>query len=78
MTKEMDWRQLGKQSVQLIEIGGKESSVRIEVKDGKTIEVIPEAPLLSGKKYVLIIHPVWKDKKGNAMKKGIYLDVTVK
>lgn len=78
MTKEMDWRQLGKQSVQLIEVGGKESSVRIVVKDGKTVEVVPEAPLLSGKKYMLIIHPVWKDKKGNMMKNGIYLDVTVK
>ncbi|WP_262173938.1 S41 family peptidase [Saccharococcus sp. Marseille-Q5394] len=78
MTKEMDWRQLGNKSAQLIEIGGKESNVRFEVKDGKTIEVIPEAPLLSGKKYVLIIHPVWMDKKGKALKKGIYLDVTVK
>ena len=78
MTKEMDWRQLGKGSVQLIEIGGKESSVRTEVKDGKTVEVIPEAPLLSGKKYVLIIHPLWKDMKGISMKKGIYLDITVK
>lgn len=78
MTKEMDWSQLGNRSVQLIEIGGKESSVRIEEKDGKTIEVIPEVPLLSGKKYMLIIHPAWKDKLGNGMKKGIYLDVTVK
>ncbi|MFS0688627.1 S41 family peptidase [Sporosarcina sp. 179-K 8C2 HS] len=78
MTKEMEWRQLGRQAVQLIEVGGKESSVRIEVKDGKTIEVIPESPLLSGKKYVLIIHPAWKDKTGKAIKKGIYLDVTVK
>lgn len=78
MTKEMDWRQLGNESVQLIEIGGKESSVRIEVKDGKTIEVIPAAPLVSGKKYMLIIHPVWKDKVGNVIKKGIYLEVTVK
>ncbi|WP_432357316.1 S41 family peptidase [Sporosarcina sp. UB5] len=78
MTKEMEWRHLGNKSVQLLEVGGKESSVRIAVKDGKTIEVIPEAPLLSGGKYVLIIHPVWKDKKGNGVKKGIYLDVTVK
>jgi carboxyl-terminal processing protease len=78
MTKEMDWRQIGNQSIQLIEIGGKESSVRIEVKDGKTIEVIPEAQLLSGKKYMLIIHPNWKDKLGNEVKKGIYLDVSVK
>lgn len=78
MTKEMDWQQLGDHPVQLIEIGGKESSVRIEVKDGKTIEVIPDAPLISGKKYLLIIHPAWKDKTGNGMKKGIYLDVTVK
>lgn len=77
MTKEMDWRELEKNAVQLIEIGGKESSVRIEVKDSKTIEVIPEAPLLSGKNYMLIIHPVWKDKKGNTMKQGIYLDVSV-
>lgn len=77
LTKEMDWHQLGTKAVQLIEVGGKESSVRIEVKDGKTIEVIPEAPLLSGEKYVLIIHPAWKDKAGIGMKKGIYLDVTV-
>lgn len=78
MTKEMDWRQLGKQAVQLIEIGGKESSVKIEVKDSKSIEVIPELPLQSGKKYMLIIHPTWKDKMGIVLKKGIYLDVTVK
>lgn len=78
MTKEMDWRQLGKNAVQLIEIGGKESSVEIEVKDGKTIEVIPELPLQIGKKYMLIVHPAWKDKLGNSMKHGIYLDVTVK
>lgn len=78
MTKEMDWRQLGKNAVQLIEVGGKESSVRIEVKDGKTVEVVPEVPLLSGGKYVLIIHPVWKDKKGTVLKKGIYLNITVK
>ncbi len=78
MTKDMDWRQLGKNAVQLIEIGGKESSIRIEVKDGKTIEVIPEYPLQSGKKYMLIIHPAWKDKLGNGMKHGIYLDVTVR
>lgn len=78
LTKEMDWRHIENESIQLIEIGGKESKVRMEVKDSKTIEVIPEAPLLSGEKYVLIIHPVWKDKMGNGLKKGIYLDVTVK
>lgn len=78
LTKEMDWRQLGTHSVQLIEIGGKESSVRLEVKNGKTIEVIPNAPLQSGKEYLLIIHPEWKDKSGRSVTKGIYLQVTVK
>lgn len=78
MNTPMDWNNIDQATVQLIELGGGEQPVTIDVKDDRTITVIPKQSLLSGKKYMLVIHPHWKGKNQHAMKQGIYLDVTVK
>lgn len=78
MTKSMNWRDFPQNGIQLIELGGKEKVVTSQVVDGKTLTVKPKEPLQSGKSYLLIIHPVGKDLQNKVMKKGIYVDVTVK
>ncbi|MDN4608061.1 S41 family peptidase [Sporosarcina highlanderae] len=77
MSKDMDWSQLGKRAIQLIELGGEEAEVSIAVKDGRSVEVTPISPLISGKEYLLVVHPQWKDKSEVMMRKGIYLKVVV-
>lgn len=77
MTKEMDWGKLDKSAIQLIELGGIDSEVSVTVKDSKTLEVTPLSPLISGKDYLLIVHPRWKDKSGVMMRNGIFLKVVV-
>ena len=78
MTKSMDWEAFPTDGIQLIELGGKEKPVAYQVINDKTLTVKPKAPLQSGKSYLLIIHPVGKDLQNRQMKKGIYVDVTVK
>lgn len=78
MTKEMDWSTIDRSAIELVELGGKAVPVKITVKNGKTINIIPERPLLSGASYMLIIHPGWLDRTGLPVKSGIYLNVTVK
>lgn len=78
MNTAMDWNRIDPSAVQLIELGGGEQPVTIDGKDDKTLTVIPKQPLLSGKKYMLIVHPLWKGKNQQAMKQGIFLDVMVK
>ncbi|MFC5588882.1 S41 family peptidase [Sporosarcina soli] len=78
MNTSMDWKDIDASAVQLIELGGVEQPVTIDVKNDQTITVIPKQPLLSGNKYMLLIHPLWKGKNQHAMKQGIYLDVSVK
>ncbi|WP_339251569.1 S41 family peptidase [Sporosarcina sp. FSL W8-0480] len=77
MSKEMDWSRMDKSGIQLVELGGKEVGVRISVKDDRTLEVTPVSPLISGKEYLFVVHPLWKDKSGVMMRKGIYLKFTV-
>ena len=77
MNTQMDWENSDPLAVQLIELGGGEQPIGIDIKDDKTITVIPKQPLLSGKKYMLIVHPLWNGKNKHAMKQGIFLDVMV-
>ena len=77
MNTQMDWKNNDPLAVQLIELGGGEQPIGIDIKDDKTITVIPKQPLLSGKKYMLIVHPLWNGKNKHAMKQGIFLDVMV-
>ncbi|MDW0116077.1 S41 family peptidase [Sporosarcina thermotolerans] len=77
MSKDMDWSRLDERAIQLIELGGEEAEVRVAVKDGRTVEVTPVSPMISGKDYLLVVHPLWKDKSGVMMGNGIYLKVVV-
>ncbi len=78
MNAAMNWNNLDKGAVQLIQLGGAESAVTIEVTDDRTLTVTPKKPLVSGESYVLAIHPRWKGNNDHSMKQGIYVDITVK
>ena len=78
MNATMNWNNLDKDAVQLIQLGGEESAVTIEVTDDRTLTVIPKKPLVSGESYVLAIHPRWQGTNNHSMKQGIYVDITVK
>ncbi|WP_203245841.1 S41 family peptidase [Sporosarcina beigongshangi] len=78
MNAEMDWSKLKKGDVQLIQLGGGESAVAVSVTNERTVTVTPTKPLVAGKSYMLVIHPNWKGVNHHSMKKGIYVDVTVK
>ncbi|MFS0576585.1 S41 family peptidase [Sporosarcina sp. 179-K 3D1 HS] len=78
MTKSMNWKAFPASGLQLFELGGKEKAVSYQVVDDKTVTVIPKEALRSGKAYLLVIHPVGKDLQNRQMKKGIYVEVTVK
>lgn len=78
MTSKMNWKNFDKTAVQLIQLGGKESEVTVEVTDDQTITVVPKQPLIAGQSYILVVHPLWKGIDNNPMKQGIYVDVTVK
>ena len=77
MNTEMEWNSINPAAIQLIQLGGKESEVTLKVIDNKTLTVIPKNPLEAGKKYILIIHPVWKGQNNSPMKQGVYLEISV-
>ncbi|MFJ7936669.1 S41 family peptidase [Sporosarcina sp. NPDC096371] len=78
MDSTMSWDTFDKSAVQLIQLGGKENEVAIEVKDDQSVTVVPQQALVSGEHYVLIVHPRWRGTNHQLMRQGIYVDVTVK
>ncbi len=78
MNSQMNWENLDKTAIQLVQLGGGESEVAVEIRDDKTITIVPKNPLQAGEQYVLVVHPLWKGSNNNSMKQGIYVDVTVK
>jgi carboxyl-terminal processing protease len=78
MNAKMNWKNIDKTAIQLIQLGGGESEVAVEVANDKTIKVVPKKPLETGKKYVLVIHPFYKNAQNKTMKQGVYLEVSVK
>ncbi len=77
MNAGMQWNSLKKGDVQLIELGGSEAAIEVNITDEKTIKIVPQKPLDSKGKYMLIIHPNWTGKNDRKMNEGIYLEVTV-
>ncbi|MEK5067015.1 S41 family peptidase [Sporosarcina sp. FSL K6-1508] len=78
MNTKMNWKNIDKAAIQLIELGGREVKVGVEVANDKTITVVPNNTLQTGKKYVLVIHPLYKNVQNKPMKQGVYLEVSVK
>ena len=78
MTTAMDWSKLDQAAVQLIQMGGEETAVTVDVTDDRAVTITPTKPLLSGESYMLVIHPHWKGTNNHSMKQGIYVDITVK
>lgn len=78
MTTAMDWSKLDQAAVQLIQMGGEETAVTVDITNDRTVTVTPTKPLLSGESYMLVIHPQWKGTNNHSMKQGIYVEVTVK
>lgn len=78
MNTNMKWNDSNAAAVQLIQLGGGESEVSVKVIDNKTLTIVPKNPLESGKKYILVINPLWKGQNSSLMKQGIYLEVSIK
>lgn len=78
MNTKMNWKNIDKNTVQLIQLGGKETGAVIEVVNATTITVVPKKPLVAGSRYVLVIHPLYKNAQNKPMKQGVYLEVSVK
>ena len=78
MNTTMNWENIDKTAVQLIQLGGQENEVSIEVVNATTLTVVPRKPLVAGGNYVLVIHPKYKNKQNKPMKQGVYLEVSVK
>ncbi|MBE1556635.1 carboxyl-terminal processing protease [Filibacter limicola] len=78
MNMKMDWKGMETSAIELIELGGEASEVVVEVKDNKTLSVFPTKSLVSGKDYLLIIHPRWKNQQKKPVQQGVYLDISVK
>jgi carboxyl-terminal processing protease len=78
MNTKMNWKNIDKAAVQLIQLGGKETEAVIEVVNATTITVVPQNPLVAGGRYVLVIHPLYKNTQNKPMKQGVYLEVSVK
>lgn len=78
MTTAMDWSKLDKAAVQLIQLGGGESTVTVDITNDRTVTVTPTKPLVAGESYMLVIHPRWKGTNNLLMKQGIYVELTVK
>lgn len=78
MTTEMNWSKLDKAAVQLIQLGGAENVVKVDVANDRTVTVTPTKPLVAGESYMLVIHPNWKGTNNHSMKQGIYVEITVK
>lgn len=78
LTTMMDQKTMDASAIELIQLGGQEVSVHVEVVDGQTVKIIPDELLESEQSYLLVIHPQWKDLKGKQVKDGIQLKVTIK
>ena len=78
MNTTMNWKNGDKAAVQLIELGGQEVKASIKVVNATTITVVPNKPLVSGSRYLLVVHPLYKNAHNKPMKQGIYLEVSVK
>jgi len=74
----MNWENIDKKTVQLVQLGGQETSATIKVLNATTITVVPNQPLMAGGKYVLVIHPLYKNAHNKQMKQGVYVEVSVK
>ncbi|MBO0589708.1 S41 family peptidase [Sporosarcina sp. E16_8] len=78
MNTTMNWQNSDKATVQLIQLGGQEIAASIKVVNATTITVVPNKPLMAGSRYVLVIHPHYKNTQNKPMKQGVYLEVSVK
>lgn len=78
MNTKMNWKNSDKTAIQLIHLGGEEIEVVVEDTNERTITVVPKKSLLSGGKYLLVIHPLYKNAQNKQMKQGVYLEVSVK
>jgi len=78
MNTTMNWKDSDKTTVQLIQLEGQEIGASIKVVNATTITVVPNKPLMAGSKYMLVIHPLYKNAQNKPMKQGVYLEVSVK
>ncbi|WP_255452251.1 PDZ domain-containing protein [Sporosarcina sp. ANT_H38] len=78
MNTKMNWKNIDKAAVQLIQLGEQETEAVIEVVNDKTITIVPKNPLMAGSRYILVIHPYYKNVQNKPMKQGIYVEVSVK
>lgn len=78
MTTAMDWSKLDQSAAQLIQLGGGETVVTVDVTNDRTVTVTPTKPLIAGESYMLVIHPQWKGTNNHSMKQGVYVEITVK
>lgn len=78
MNTTMNWKNIDKKTVQLIQLGGQEIGASIKVVNATTVTVVPNKPLIAGSRYVLVIHPLYKNTQNKPMKQGVYLEVSVK
>ncbi|WLR51839.1 S41 family peptidase [Bacillus tianshenii] len=77
-TQPIDITTFNPDTVQLIELGGKEIEYKSEMTDNRTLSIKPEKPLEVGNEYVLFVHPNWKTSNHKLASKGIYVQVKVK
>lgn len=78
MNTTMNWKNSDKATIQLIQLGGQEIRASIKVVNATTLTVVPNKPLMAGSRYVLVIHPLYKNTQNKSMKQGVYLEVSVK
>jgi len=78
MNTAMNWENIDKKTVQLVQLGGQETSATIKVVNATTFTVVPNKPLMAGGKYILVIHPLYKNAHNKQMKQGVYVEVSVK
>lgn len=75
---QMDWTGISSKDVQLIQLGGKEVVLDVNVIGERTLKLTPKEQLQPQGNYVLLIHPNWKGKNGRKMLLGSWVDITVK
>jgi carboxyl-terminal processing protease len=63
--------------IKLYRIGGQEVPVTVQYSKGNQLVIKPNAPLVKGENYLLIIPPTIKSKDGRLMKQGAYLEISV-
>ena len=78
MNTTMNWKNIDQTTVQLIQLGGQETRASIKIVNATTITVVPNKPLMAGSRYVLVVHPLYKNAQNKPMKQGVYLKVSVK